>query len=208
MRPRSLARLLAVPVVAAGIAVGVVGAPAAHAQTLNIDTSGTVALTVPFSFVEQLAEAGIVEFPVPLSELSVDTTNQTVTVTFNVTGGDGDLSVFQGAVDLSGSIVIGSITGHVVDLGNLQFDVHNGQIDGTPVGTSTPVVLLDLTNNVFAVETNTPAAGTSTDLFNSANVVVDSAGASYLNSALHTSAFQAGQAVGSLTSDWTVTYPS
>lgn len=210
VRPRSLARALAVPVAAVGIAAGAaVAAPAAHAQTVNIDTSGTVAVTVPLSYVAQLAKAGIVEFPVPLSELSVDTSSETATVTFNVTGGDGDVSVFAGSLDLSGSVKVASVKGHLASLCGLQLDVHNGQIDGIPAGSSTPVVLLDLGGNV--VSSATPSATTpfaSADTYSASELTVDPAGAAYLDSALHTSAFQAGQNVGSLSASWNVVYPS
>jgi hypothetical protein len=182
-----------------------VAAPAASAQTINTDTSGTVSITVPLSFVEQLAKAGIVEFPVPLSDLSVNTSNETATATFTVTGGDADVSIFYGSLDLSGSVDVADANGNVVTLGGLQLDVFNGQFDATPAGSSTPVVLLDLKDNISGV---TPGTGSTTDVYDSSDLVVDSAGAAYLNSALGTSAFQAGQQVGTLSSSWTVVYPS
>jgi hypothetical protein len=205
-----LARVLGVPVAAAGIVAGVaVAAPAAHAQTVNIDTSGTVAITVPLSYIAQLAKAGIVEFPVPVSELSVDTSAETATVTFSVTGGDGDVNVTFGQVDLSGSVDVADANGHAVSLGGLQLDVANGQIDGTPAGSSTPVVLLDLGGNV--VSSSTPSSTNplaSSDTYSASELTVDPAGAAYLDSALHTSAFQAGQNVGSMSASWDVVYPS
>jgi hypothetical protein len=207
MLPRSLARFLAVPVAAVGIAAGVaVAAPAAHAQTVNLDTSGTVTITVPLSFVAQLAEAGIVVFPDPLSELSVSTTSETATITFSVTGGTGDVSVFAGAVDLSGSLDVQRHHCKVTFTG-LQLDVANGQVDGTPAGSTTPVVLLDLGGNITF--SSTGSAGSFSDVYDASDLTVDADGASYLDSALHTSAFQAGQDTGaSLAASWTVVYPS
>jgi hypothetical protein len=214
VRPRSLARVLGVPVAAVGIVAGAaVAAPAAHAQTVNIDTSGTVAITVPFSYVLQLAKAGIVEFPVPLSELSVDTSNETATVTFTVTGGDADVNVTFGQVDLSGSIDVVNRHRHhhrhLLRLGGLELDVANGQVDATPPGSSTPVVLLDLGGSV--VSSSTPSSTNplaSSDVYDASELTVDPAGAAYLDSALHTSAFQAGQDVGSIAASWDVVYPS
>ena len=213
MRPRSLARFLALPVVAAGIVAGaaVVAPAAAEAQTVNLDTSGTVAVTVPLSYIEQLAKAGIVEFPVPLSELSVSTANETATVTFSVTGGNADVSVLEGSVDLKGSVEIASIglRPRLVTLTGLQLDVSNGQIDATPAGSSTPVVLLDLGGGLsFQSTESTTNSSAFTDTYDANELTVDSAGASYLDSALHTSAFQAGQDVGSLAATWTLVYPS
>jgi hypothetical protein len=210
VRPRSLARVLGVPVAAVGIVAGAaVAAPAAHAQTVNIDTSGTVAITVPFSYVLQLAEAGVVEFPVPLSELSVDTSNETATVTFTVTGGDADVNVTFGQLDLSGSVDVADANGHAVSLSGLELDVANGQVDATPPGSSTPVVLLDLGGSVVSASTpssTNPLA--SSDVYEASELTVDPAGAAYLDSALHTSAFQAGQDVGSISASWDVVYPS
>jgi hypothetical protein len=211
VRPRSLARFLALPVVAAGIVAGaaVVAPAAAEAQTVNLDTSGTVAVTVPLSYIEQLAKAGIVEFPVPLSELSVSTANETATVTFSVTGGNADVSVLEGSVDLSGSVDVADANGKLVTLTGLQLDVSNGQIDATPAGSSTPVVLLDLGGGLsFQSTESTTNSSAFTDTYDANELTVDSAGASYLDSALHTSAFQAGQDVGSLAATWSLVYPS
>ena len=210
MRRRSLACALAVPAAAAGLAAGAAfAAPAAHAQTANTDTDtgGTVAITVPESYIAQLAKAGVVEFPVPASELSVDHSSKTVTVTFTVTGGDADISVFSGSLDLSGTVDVAGVRHpHPVTLGSLQLDVFNGQLDATPAGSSTPVPLLDVAGNTsFTV---TPGATSAADTYSSDEMTVDPAGAAYLNSALGTSAFQAGQNVGTMSASWTVTNPS
>jgi hypothetical protein len=201
VRRRSLGKVLAAPVAAVGIAAGfAAAAPSAYAQTIT-DTGGSVSITVPLSFVAQLANAGIVEFPVPLSDLSVNTSNETATATFTVTGGDGNVGLLYGTVDLSGSVDIADANGNLLTLGSLQLDVLNGQFDATPAGSSTPVVLLDLKGNTTSVTVGTSS---STDVYDSSDLVVDSAGAAYLDSALGTSAFQAGQQVGTLSSSWTV----
>jgi hypothetical protein len=199
--------------VAAGIVAGaaVVAPVAAQAQTVNLDTSGTVTVTVPVSYIEQLAKAGILEFPVPLSELSASAADKTVTITFNVTGGTGDVSVFAGSVDLSGSLEIAGISlrPRLVTLDNLQLDVANGQIDATPAHCSTPVVLFDLGGGVsFSSTESATNSSAFTDIYDANELTVDSAGASYLDSALHTKAFQAGQDVGSIAATWSLVYPS
>jgi hypothetical protein len=198
---RSWTRLLAVPAVAVGIAAGAtIAAPAAFAAS---DTGGTVKVTVPFSYIVQLAKAGVIAFPVPASELSVDKTNQTATVTFTVTGGDGDTSTLSGQVNLSGTVVVaahGRVKEHEearrVILGSLDLNVLNGDIEGTPAGSSTPVALLDAAG---AVSFSSGAPET----YDATGLTVDPAGAAYLNSALHSSAFVAGQNVGSLAASWT-----
>jgi hypothetical protein len=201
----SWARFLAVPTVAVGIAAGVtVAAPAAFAQS---DTSGTVAVTVPFSYIAQLAKAGVVAFPVPLSELSVDKSAQTVTITFNVTGGNGDVSVFFGQVNLSGTLTFATIDRdhhkaaihhREVTVGSLDLNLANGVIEGIPAGSSTPVPLLDLNGNI-----SDSVNGTS-ETYGASELDVDPAGAAYLNNALHATAFTAGQNTGgSLAASWT-----
>ena len=210
MGPRSLARALAVPVAAVGIVAGAaLAAPAAHAQTVSIDTSGTVTVPVPLSYIEQLAKAGIVEFPVPLSELSVDAASQTATVTFSVSGGDADVSVFYGSLDLSGSVDIADANGNLLTLDGLQLNVATGQVEATPAGSGTPVVLLDLGGSVsFSSTVSSTNSNAYSDVYDSSELIVDSAGASYLDSALHTKAFAAGQDVGSMAASWSVVYPS
>jgi hypothetical protein len=190
----SWARLLAVPTVAVGIAAGAtIAAPAAFAAT---DTGGTVAVTVPFSYTAQLAKAGV-KIQVPQSELSVDKSNQTATVTFTVSGGNGDTSTLSGQVNLSGTVAVKNDQGCVVTLGSLDLNLLNGDIEGIPAGSSTPVALLDAAGTV-------KYSSGATQTYNASGLTVDPAGAAYLNSALHSSAFVAGQNVGSLAASWTV----
>jgi hypothetical protein len=191
---RSLARFLAVPVVAVGALAGVaVAAPSAFAST---DTGGTVTVTIPLSYLNQLAKAGVVEFPVPLSEATISTTDQTATVTLPVTGGDGDVRAFFGSVDLGGQFVIASAKGKEVTLGSLDLNLENGDIEAIPAGGSTPVPLLDLAGDL----TDNP--GVTSQSINASEMNIDPAGAAYLNRALHTSAFAAGQNVGSMAATW------
>lgn len=202
---RSLARILAVPVAVAGIAAGTaVAAPSAFAaSSLNV-TSGSVALTINDSYTAQLAKAGVVEFPVPLSDLTADNTNQTVTATFAATGGVANLAVSFGSVNLAGQIVV-STRHRCVTLNNLVLNVRNSDIEGTPAGSSTPVPLFDLENDIASWTGTTPSPQ-FTDTLISQQVVVDPAGADYLNGALGTTAFQAGQVVGTANATWTDTY--
>jgi hypothetical protein len=211
VRRRSLARALAVPVAALGIAAGAFAAPAAQAQTTNIDTSGTVALTISLSYLAQLAKAHVIVFPTPLSELSVNKTNHTATITTTVTGGDADVSVFVGSLNMSGKIhfVRFCRAAKKATLGNVQLDIGDADLVATPAGSSTPVVLLDVSGDVAFAFTPSPTNPLSaTDTYSSDQLVVDPAGAAYLDSTLGTKAFKAGQTVGSVSATWTVTYPS
>lgn len=209
MRPRSLMRFLGLPAAAVGLAAAVATAApdVAHAQTLNVNPSGTLTVTIPDSYIVALAKAGIVEFPLPASELSASSPDQTVTVTFNVTGGTADISVFSGQMDLSGSLVVAGVHG-VVKFRSLVFDIQDGYIEATPAGSSTPVPLFDPEGSRTASFLPTDTTGLDfADTFTASDLEVDPAGAAFLNNALHTSAFQAGQDVGSLSSAWAVAYP-
>jgi hypothetical protein len=201
---RSWARLLAVPAVAIGITAGVtVAAPAAFAQT---DSAGTVAVTLPFSYIAQLAKAGVVVVPVPLSELSVNKSNQTVTITFTVTGGDGDIGTFSGQVNLSGKLKAKAVGGHAVTLRDLDLNLVNADIEGTPACSKTSVALLDLAGNIAFSNTPNSAGTAYAQTYSASDLTVDPAGAAYLNSALHTTAFVPnGDTGGSMAASWTFT---
>jgi hypothetical protein len=203
---RSWARLLAVPAVAIGITAGAaIVAPAAFAQT---DSAGTVTVTVPLSYVAQLAKAGVIVVPVPLSELSVNSANQTATITFTVTGGDGDVGTFSGQVDLSGKLHYTAVSGHrvnTVPVRGLDLNLVNADIEGTPAGRSTPVALLDL-NGSIAFNVTENADNTYAESISASDLTVDPDGAAYLDRALHTKAFVANQDTGgSMAASWTFT---
>jgi hypothetical protein len=208
VRRRSLVRALAVPVAAAGIAAGAFAAPAAQAQTTSIDTSGTVAITIPLSLVAQLEKAGICVFPTPASELSVNTTTGTATITSPVSGGSADVSVLYGTLYLDGQLHF-TRNGHPTEAANLNglhLDIGNAEFDATPKGSTTPVVLLDASGDITT--SVTPGTTSTTDTYASDQLVLDPAGAAYLDSALDTTAFSAGQTVGTLSATWTVVYPN
>jgi hypothetical protein len=194
---RSLARLAAVPVACAGLAAAAVAAaPAAYAST---DTGGSATVTTTFSYIAQLASAGVGIVPLSPASTSADTSNQTVTVTFPVTGGDGNLASFFGSVDLGGSLDVGNANnGDVVTLEDLQFDLRTFTIDGTPAGSTTPVALFDPAGTIDVSPQAASQSVTASEL------EINAAGAAYLDNALDTTAFTAGQDVGSFDASWTV----
>jgi hypothetical protein len=186
--------MLALPVVFAGVAAGAAAsAPAAFAVT---DTSGTASITVPQSYIHQLDEAGVTGHVVSPASTSVDTTNNTTTASFPVTGGNADVSIFYGTLNLGGKVSLEDRHG-TVTLNSLQFDLSSGTITATPDGSSTPVTLLDIAGQV-----TTSQSGTSQN-YRSTQLKIDPAGAAYLDSALATNAFVAGQNVGSFAASWT-----
>jgi hypothetical protein len=198
---RSLVRFLAIPVAAAGLtSTAVLAASPAFADVT--DTGGSAAITEPFSYIAHLAKAGVVEVPLPPAKISVDKTAQTVTTTFPGAGGNADATTFSGALNLGGTVKILSIRGKIVTLTNLQLSLDSSAIVATPKGSTTPVTLLDLSGGVTVTVTPNPD-GTNTEAVAATDLTVDPAGAAYLDTALHATAFQAGDDVGSLSATWT-----
>jgi hypothetical protein len=174
-----------------------VTAPAADAST---DTGGTVAITTTFSYVAQLCGQGVAIVPLSPASTSADTSSQTVTVSFPVTGGDGDIAVFSGQVDLGGTLdVVNANNGDLLTMNDLQLNLQNGTIDGTPAGSSTSVPLFYPSGNIVV------GGSASSDSITASALDVDPTGATYLDSALGTSAFTAGQTIGTLSGNWTLT---
>jgi hypothetical protein len=194
---RSLARILAIPAASVCVTAGAaLTAPSAFAAVT--DTGGSATVTEPFSYIAQLAKHGVAEVPLSPASVSVDTTNQTVTGAFPVTGGNADVTKFFGTLNLGGTVDVASVKGKLVKLSNLQVDVVNDVITATPNGSTTPVTLLDL-NGQIIIDTSTPG----TQVFSSSEVDIDPAGAAYLNSALHTNAFVANGNAGTFSASWT-----
>jgi hypothetical protein len=200
---RKLAKFLAIPVAAAGITSATVFA-ASPAFADVADSGGSAAVTEPFSYIAKLAKGGVAEVPLPPATVTVDKTAQTVTTTFPGNGGNANTATISGALNLSGTIKVISVSRHgvhVLTLTNVQLSLDDGAIEATPKGSTTPVILLDLTN--LTVDATPNPDGTSTDTATASDLLVDPAGAAYLDSALHTSAFVAGDDAGSLSATWT-----
>jgi hypothetical protein len=197
MLRRSIVRLLAIPVASLGVAAGTaVAAPSAFAAVS--ETGGTVTLTAPFSDLTPIVEDGVIACPVSPATGSADTSNDTASLSFTVTGGDADVTKAFGTADLGGSLEVES-PGHEVTFTNWQLNVRGATITATPSGSSTPVTLLDLRGTLKITASSTQQTLSSTE------VEIDPAGASYLDSTLDTSAFSSGQQIGSLSASWTIT---
>jgi hypothetical protein len=197
---RSIARAFAIPALSVGVMAGAgVAGPAALAATDTgaTDTGGTVQHVIPLSRVDQLTAEGITVTAVPSSIQSISTSDQTATLTFTVTGGNGDVRTMTGSVDMSGSLIISTSAGAQVTLDNLKLNLKSGEFTATPAGTRTPVPLLDAQG-----VTSTTHGHSQT--YDASEMAVDPAAASYLDSALNTTAFAAGQNDGSLTANWTI----
>jgi hypothetical protein len=199
---RSAVRRVSASIAALGAVVATVFAAAGPAAAAAADpvTGGTTTLSVSLDVELSLAKAGIVETPLPSASIGYDSTNRAVTESFPVTGGNARVTTFTGELDHSGSLLVVNLcTGRSVTLGSVVFDLFNDQITAVPRGSSSAVVLFDTAGDVTATVDGT------THTFTASDVQVDPAGASYLDSALGTSYFVAGQHAGSFSSVWTYT---
>lgn len=187
-------RAIALPVAA----LSAVALSAVVADTASADvTSGTVSLTVNASFLADLAEHGI-GF-VPQDYTSISYADGEVTVSFAATGGDADINSFSGTISYTGGIIGFDLkSGQAADLNTLIFDLGNAAFDGESSTSGGEVQLLDLAGSQYGNISGSDETYSATDL------VLDPAGAAYLDSALDTTAFSAGQDVGSFTASWVV----
>jgi hypothetical protein len=187
---RSLLRLLVLPLAVAGTATAVI-ATADTASAAGGIVSGTGTITVPASFLAQLAKAGIVVVPQSAASTSYNSTTKTVTVVFNVSGGDADVNALAGNVNVTGGLKFYDYkTGKNVVFSALTFDVFNAQFDGTSSVDGTQQPLFDPAGNTTTSESG-PAQS-----YSASDIQIDAAGASYLDTALHTTFFTAGQDIG------------
>lgn len=176
-------------------ALALVGVSAGIANASTI-TSGTGTFTVADTYLSQLHSQDISGQATGAQSVTCDQTN--TTVVYSATGGDANLNNSAGSVLYSGGITVKNRqNGKQVQFGNLRFDMFNGQIDATPTSGS-EVALLDVGGTVSG------QVNGSTQTFSASKLVVDAAGATYLDTALGTTAFHAGDLIGSFTTTYTV----
>jgi hypothetical protein len=191
----SRTRAVAVSVAVAGaVALAVTTATAANAVTI---TSGTGTLTVNQSYLLNLAKQGVIAVPTQAQSVTYSSSAQTVTVVYTATGGDADVSSFSGEVDYSGGLTFfNGETGKHVSLSALNFQLIFDSFGGTASDGSMPTVLDAAGHHVATVSG-------STQTFAASDLEIDSAGATYLNGVLGTSAFHGGDQVGTFATSYT-----
>jgi hypothetical protein len=179
---------------AGAVALAVTTATTANAVTI---ASGTGTLTVNQSYLLNLAKQGVIAVPTQAQSVTYNSTSQTVTVVYTANGGDADVNSFSGEVDYNGGLTfLNAENGKHVCLNGLNFQLFFDQFDGTATD-GTNVSVLDTAGH------RTASVSGSTQTFSASDLAIDSAGASYLNTALGTGAFHAGDQVGSFTTSYT-----
>jgi hypothetical protein len=191
----SKSRVVAASIAVAGaVALVVTGATAANAVTI---ASGTGTLTVNDSYLVSLAKRGIVVVPTGTQTLAINGPAKTLTVTYAATGGDADVNSFSGEVDFNGGLTfLNALNGKHVSLGLLDFNLLFNSFEGTTNDGTTTTAVLDAEGSRVATISGT------TQNFTASELAVDSAGATFLDSALGTTAFTGGDVVGSFATSY------
>lgn len=191
----SKSRVIAASIAVAGaVALAVSGATAANAVTI---ASGTGTLTINDSYLVNLAKQGIVVVPTGTRSLAFNGPAKTVTITYAATGGDADVNSFSGEVDFDGGLTfLNALNGKHVSLGLLDFNLLFNSFEGTTADGTTTTAVLDAGGSRVATISGT------TQTFTASSLTVDSAGASFLDSTLATTAFTGGAAVGSFATSY------
>jgi hypothetical protein len=188
LKPRALAASLGVVSV-----VALCGISAGTANAVDI-ASGTGSLTVNASYLARLAESAVIPVPNGAQSYTINVSAKTVTAVFAATGGDADVNNFAGTVDYSGGFTfLNVVNGKFVKLSGLAFDLFNDQVDAT----ETNGTVVDLFDTTGARSATVNADATQT--FTASDLAVSDDGATFLNSALGTTVFHAGDQVGAFT---------
>jgi hypothetical protein len=189
---RTVVRSIAAAVVVAATAVAL---PAASAT--GTPASGTVAVTASPAFLTQALQSGIAAVPLPTATGSYSSTAG-ATVTFPVAGGDAQLPRFVGTITLGGGLAFAdALTGKIVCFHQVTFGGDTEALSAVPDGGTAPVTLFDM-----GLDTIGSPLGTTPQTL-TGDALLDPAAAAYLDSALHTGFFTAGQAIGSVNVGYT-----
>lgn len=182
---------------AAAIAVGV--ATTASAAPGDPVTGGSTTIGVPAASAYLAARAGIVVNAIKPASSAYAPDTKTVDYTLPVSGGDGSVKAGYGSITHDGGLVVTNVArNRSVSLTSVTFSPEDYVLRTTPVGASTPVELAVLSGDSTV---RTGADGQQT--LSSTSISLTPAGASYLDKSLATSAFKAGQKLGSFTTTFT-----
>ncbi|MGO8958082.1 MAG: hypothetical protein ACLQFR_12020 [Streptosporangiaceae bacterium] len=186
---KNVARAAGLMGLAAGL-IALAGSAAAPALAGTTDTGGTATIAIRHYTLAGVAKAGIVILPGEPGTASYASGHEVISTP--VTGGDANFIGTAGTLDLAGTIQFtDGVTGRSVTLTNLTFSYGTAYISG--VAGSTRLVL----GAVGGAENGQTSAGPpATQTFTASGVYTTIGGARYLDEALHTGYFKAGQDLG------------
>jgi hypothetical protein len=165
------------------------------------DTGGTATIAFSTGYLEHLTKGGILVLAdAPASASWSAGFNN---VTFTVTGGNGEVNNFFGAVKIGGGKLrlVNAANGKHVTLAGLSFSFDHGYLTAKPVGSTTRIIVADIGGDLSEGETGTPPNVNET--FACDQFLVDASGAAFLNKALGTKAFKAGDDIGGFSTAFT-----
>ena len=183
-------------ITAAAVAVSASG-PALADTT---DTGGSGTLSVPVAVVAGLAHANIVVLPGTPATSSFDPVAGTDSITMPVTGGNGEVSNFFGAVQYGGSMVfIDGATGKTVVITGIQLNYFTGALTGVFAGATKHTPL------AYVRGTMSSSTGVGTETFTTDELDLSAKAAGALNTGLGTKVFIKGTDIGGFTTTYDVT---
>lgn len=200
---RTFGRGSRLAVLGAGIATAAALALSFAAPALadTTDTGGTATITFSLPYLEHLTKAGILVLPA--APASGSYASGFYNATLNVTGGNAEVNNFFGALKIGGGKLrlVNASNGKTVILAGFSFNFNDGTLSAKPVGSTTRVTIADVGGDLSESEQGTPPD--VTENFACDQLPVDAAGATFLDTALGTKAFTAGDDLGGFTTTFT-----
>jgi len=180
-RKSRLAALGAGLITAAAVAVSASGPALAD----TADTAGTATISLTSTYLATLAKSNVIVLPgAPVTSSFASDLDA---YTLQVTGGDGEVSVFFGKVDLGGTLVlINAKAGKTLTISNLRVNFFTGALTGQLPGGTTQTALAYFGGNEA---TSTSAGPPATESFSADQLTVSGKAAKALNTGLSTTAF-------------------
>jgi len=196
-RKSRLAALGAAMITAAAFAVSASGPALAD----TADTGGTATINLTSAYLANLANSNVIVLPgAPVTSSFASGLDA---YTLPVAGGDGEVTIFFGKVDLGGTLVlINAKAGKPVTVTNLQVNFFTGALTGQLPGGTTQTALAYFGGNEA---TSTSAGPPATESFSADQLSLSGKAAKALNTRLNTTAFITGTDIGTFATTFNVT---
>lgn len=180
-------------------AVAVLGSGPALADTA--DTGGTATVNLTGSFLTGLAKSNVIVLPGAPATSSY--ANGLDAYTVPVTGGNGEVNIFFGTVDLGGSLVlINGASGKTVTITNLELNLFTGALTGTFPGGTSQTALAYLGGDITTSSDPGPPV---TETLSADLITLSWKAARALDTDLNSTVFKRGTNIGRFTTTFDVT---
>lgn len=167
------------------------------------DTGGTATIGLSRAFIVGAAKSNVIILPETPVTSSYDSTASSDAFTGPVTGGDGEVSVFFGNVQLGGSLVlINAASGKTVTITGLDLNLFTGALTGILPGGTSQTALAYIGGDISTGSDPGPPA---TETLSADELALSGKAARALNTGLSTTSFKRGTNIGSFTTTFDVT---